>query len=66
MTGPLGDGALECMRPNGDVLRFDPETEEFGVRSAAGRLATYMILRPLPSARQTALEYFQSQCKQRP
>jgi len=62
MTGPLREGALECTR-DGDLVRFDPRTNEFGVLSADGHVETFMVLRPLPSSRQTALQYFQSNCK---
>jgi filamentous hemagglutinin len=62
MIGPLRDGALECTR-DGDLVRFDPRTDEFGVLTRDGHIATFMILRPLPSDRQTALEYFKSNCK---
>jgi pyocin large subunit-like protein len=62
MIGPLRDGAMECRR-GGDLLRFDPRTAEFGVLAVGGNIRTFMIVRPLPSARQTALEYFQSKCK---
>ena len=62
MMAPLREGALECTR-NGDLVRFDPRTDEFGVLTRDGHLATFMILRPLPSDRRTALEYFQSNCK---
>ena len=62
MKGPLRHGALECTR-DGDLVRFDPRTDEFGVLTREGHVATFMILRPLPSDRQTALEYFQSNCR---
>ncbi len=63
MTGPLREGVLECSRPNGDLVRFDPRTEEFGIRATAGHIVTFMILRPLPSSRQTSLQYFRSKCQ---
>ena len=63
MMEPLREGALQCIKANGDLVRFDPRTEEFGVRATAGHILTFMIARPLPSARQTSLQYFQSQCK---
>lgn len=64
LTGPLRDGAMECLRSNGDLVRFDPRTDEFGVRAQAGHISTYLIARPLPHAGQTSVEYFQSNCKQ--
>jgi hypothetical protein len=62
MMGPLRDGALECSR-DGDLVRFDPGTNEFGVLTTDGHIATFMVLRPLPSDPQTPLQYFQSNCK---
>jgi len=55
---------MECLRSNGDLVRFDPRTDEFGVRAQAGHISTYLIARPLPHAGQTSVEYFQSNCKQ--
>ena len=63
MTGPLQKGALECVRPNGDRLRFDPTTQEFGVLVKAGHIATFMIAKPLPNSSQTSLQYFRSKCR---
>lgn len=64
MTGTLRAGASECFRSNGDLVRFDPRTDEFGVRSVVGLICTYMIVRPLPHHGQTSLQYFQSNCRQ--
>ena len=63
MLGVRRLGVLECSRANGDLVRFDPSTSEFGVRTAAGFVLTYMIVVPLPSSHQTALQYFQSNCR---
>jgi filamentous hemagglutinin len=63
MTGSLRVGALECSRANGDLVRFDPQTNEFGVMSTAGYLATFMVVQPLASSHQTSLQYFQSNCR---
>jgi filamentous hemagglutinin len=63
MTGPLREGALECTNAKGHVVRFDPRTEEFGVLGKDGKVLTFMVVRPLPSAQQTSLQYFQSQCQ---
>ena len=62
MAGPLRDGALECFKRNRDKVRFDPRTEEFGVASADGVIKTFLVVRPLPGARQTAMQYFRSNC----
>lgn len=63
MIGPLRQGALECLNTEGNIVRFDPRTEEFGVLTGAGHIATFMIVRPLPSSRQTSMDYFRSKCR---
>ncbi len=63
MMEQLRAGALECRRTNGDLVRFDPRTNEFGVLSAAGHIATFMIVQPLPGDQQTPLQYFRSNCR---
>src|SRR5258708_4716897 len=63
MTDPLPDDVLECARKNGDRVRFHPKTETFGVLATAGYIATFMIVKPLPSSRQTSLQYFHSNCQ---
>lgn len=63
LQGPLREGARECTRSNGDLLRFDPATEEFGTLAPEGYIRTYMILRPLPYEG-TPLQYFESNCRQ--
>lgn len=48
----LGDAklphVLECKRKRGDILRFNPHTEEYGVIDNAGIIRTYF--RPAPCA----------------
>jgi len=63
MTRPLGREVLECFRSNGDLVRFDPKSEEFGIMATAGHILTFMILRPLPGSSQTSLQYFRSNCR---
>jgi len=59
----LPNGVLQCLRTNGDRVRFNPSTNEFGVFTTAGHIATFMIVHPLPSSGQTSLQYFQSNCR---
>jgi hypothetical protein len=48
MNGPKGPETFEKTRiKNGDIMRYNPRTEEFGVRSADGTVRTYF--RPDPS-----------------
>ena len=63
MLDPLPLDVKECRRKNGDRVRFDPKTEEFGVLSSDGFVRTYLVVRPLQSMRMTAIEYFERQCK---
>lgn len=61
MRGPLRDGARECFKRTGELVRFDPRTAEFGVLSQDGIVYTFMIARP--SSDQTPLQYFLSNCQ---
>jgi hypothetical protein len=59
LTGDLPPGALEQVRPNGDVVRFNPATDEFG-RVEERRLYDQDILhsRPAVHGYPSNLEYF--------
>jgi len=63
MTKPLHAGILECHRRNGDSVRFDPKTNQFGVSTSAGEILTFMIVTPLAGSTQTALQYYESACR---
>lgn len=52
---------LEKNRPNGDILRYNPKTDEFGVISAAGTIRTYYKPDPLTHGRPSNLDYFNAQ-----
>jgi filamentous hemagglutinin len=41
MDGPLRAGVLEKVKTNGDVIRYDPVTDEFGVKTRGGFVRTY-------------------------
>jgi hypothetical protein len=44
-----GGGAVrQAIRANGDIIRFNIKTGEFGVLSAEGRVTTFFIPRPSP------------------
>jgi hypothetical protein len=62
LLGALRAGAEECVRSNGDRVRFDQRTDEFGVLSGVGFIRTYMIARPLPHEG-TSRDYFRSNCR---
>jgi hypothetical protein len=44
LGGPLGVAVAECTRPNGDRVRYNQVTQEFGVLRQDGTIATYLIL----------------------
>ena len=76
---PKGTAAEECKRSHGDIVRFDPSTDEFGVLDARKVIRTFF--KPIPCAsvpvaerskmKQTGrchdyatnLLYFQEECK---
>jgi len=41
LDAPEGSGVLEKIRENGDILRYNPATNEFGVMTPTGRIRTY-------------------------
>ncbi|WP_311970482.1 hypothetical protein [Pseudomonas baltica] len=41
LTAPKPAGVLEKARPNGDIVRYNPGTDEFGVVSSGGSIRTY-------------------------
>ena len=70
LTSPKAVGVLEKVRPNGDILRYDPVTNSFGVISSNGAIRTYY--KPTPRSSQnpvgydplkysTGLEYYNAQ-----
>lgn len=61
LTGPRQAGVLEKTRPNGDVIRFNPATDEFGVVSRRGIIRTYYKPDPSVHGYPTNLDYFNAQ-----
>ena len=63
LGGPLDDGALECIRgSNGDVIRYNRLTDEFGVRGTDGFIRTYFKPNPIFHRQPTNLDYFRKEC----
>ncbi|MGN9841530.1 RHS repeat-associated core domain-containing protein [Nonomuraea sp. H19] len=54
-------GTLTRHRPNGDVVRYNPQTDQFGVRNAQGVPRTYFIPDPQVHGYPTNLDYFNAQ-----
>ena len=58
LTRELTPQMLECTRKNGDRIRYDTSTCEFGIVSAAGYIVTYFY------RRNRGREYFERECRQ--
>ncbi|GAA2896456.1 DUF6531 domain-containing protein [Nonomuraea rubra] len=54
-------GVLTKTRSNGDVVRYDPQTEQFGVATAQGVPRTYYKPDPQRHPHPTNLDYFNAQ-----
>lgn len=61
LTGPRGANTLERTRANGDVVRYDPTTDAFGVVSSNGTVRTYYVPDPAIHGYATNLDYFNAQ-----
>jgi len=61
LNGPAGPNVLEKVRANGDVVRYDPTTEEFGIARADGGIRTYYEPDPAIHGYPTNLDYFNAQ-----
>ena len=54
---------VECIRPReGDKIRYNPHTDEWGVLSAANVLRTYYILTDAIIIHGNGMNYFLSEC----
>ncbi|MCZ4283167.1 hypothetical protein O4H49_20485, partial [Kiloniella laminariae] len=63
LTGPKNSTTLELTRTNGDVVRFDPATDAFGVISSNGAIRTYYKPDPQVHGYPTNLDYFNAQLR---
>jgi len=54
-------GVLEKVRPNGDIVRYNPVTDEFGVMSRGGSIRTYYKPDPAVHGKGSNLDYFNAQ-----
>lgn len=58
LGAPLPRGRQECVASNGDRIRFDPVTSEFGVLSSDRHIRTYYIMGyPTPNQARNALSF---------
>ena len=62
MNLPLRQPVLECVRRNGDRVRFDPTTDEFGIARSIGAILSYYKPQPAVHLRPSNMQYFREQC----
>lgn len=61
LSGAAGTGVLEKLRSNGDRVRFDPSTSEFGIVKQGGTIRTYFKPDPAVHGFPSNLDYFHAQ-----
>ncbi|MBB4170808.1 hemagglutinin repeat-containing protein [Rhizobium sp. BK538] len=61
LEGPPSPGILEKTRANGDIVRYNPATDEFGVVSIGGVIRTYYKPDPAVHGKGSNLDYFNAQ-----
>ena len=61
LYGPRGEEVLEKKRENGDIIRFNKRTEEFGIAREDGTIRTYFRPDPNINGGRTPLEYYNAQ-----
>ena len=62
MTKGLTAGMVECTRLGGETVRFDPNTQEFGVSSPNGYLITYFLPEPVRHGLASNMMYYLQEC----
>jgi len=62
LGGPIDTRTHQCVRSNGDVLRYSELTQEFGIISARGVIRTYFKPKPRRHRYVTNLTYFRVEC----
>jgi RHS repeat-associated protein len=60
LTGKLPKGVLEGVRKNGDRVRFNPNTDEFGIIRADGAIRTYFVPNPAEHKFVDNMSYFRN------
>ena len=61
LNGSMRQRTLEKVRPNGDIVRYNPSTQEFGVVRPDSTIRTYYRPDPAVHGRPTNLDYFNAQ-----
>lgn len=62
LGGPIGPNTLESVRKNGDRLRYDPTTDEFGVLRRDMVIKTYFVPDPTIHGWADNFTYFRQEC----
>jgi filamentous hemagglutinin len=62
LGGPRPETTWECRRRNGDLLRYNPLTEEFGVLRPDNAISTYYLPDPAVHRCPNNGEYFRREC----
>lgn len=57
LGGSKATGTFECLRSNGDLVRYNATTREFGILTANGYIRTYY-----PLYKRDSMAYFRKQC----
>lgn len=63
LGGPKTTACVECQRAQGDIVRYDYNTEEFGVLSSNRVIRTYFKPDPAIHGMANNRDYFQYMCK---
>lgn len=61
LNSPGPTGVVEKIRSNGDLVRYNPATDEFGIVKPDGTIRTYFKLDPAVHQFPTNLDYFHAQ-----
>jgi filamentous hemagglutinin len=58
----LPTGVLEYIRSKGDIIRFNPVTNEFGILSSSNFIRTYFKPDPAAHGLPSNMDYFNREC----
>jgi len=62
LTTGIRETIMQCTRPQGEIVRYDMITEEFGVLKTNGFVRTYFLAKPILHGYATNLCYFYAEC----
>lgn len=63
LGGPVGKTERECLKANGDKIRYNDYTNEYGVLRSDGVIRTYYKPK-LRGKFRTFIDYFEAKCKE--